>query len=45
MSAAWSDVEHLDVLVISAGLSGIDAGHHLQTTCQSPHNRIEDSSR
>jgi hypothetical protein len=26
MSAAWSDVEHLDVLGISAGLSGIDAG-------------------
>ncbi|MEQ8839578.1 MAG: NAD(P)/FAD-dependent oxidoreductase [Acidimicrobiales bacterium] len=28
----WADVEHLDVLVIGAGLSGIDAGYHLQTT-------------
>lgn len=27
------DHEHLDVLVIGAGLSGIDAGYHLQTTC------------
>lgn len=25
--------EHLDVLVVGAGLSGIAAGHHLQTTC------------
>ena len=25
--------EHLDVLVIGAGLSGIGAGHHLQTEC------------
>ncbi|MFP5321916.1 MAG: flavin-containing monooxygenase [Acidimicrobiia bacterium] len=25
--------EHLDVLVIGAGLSGIAAGHHLQTAC------------
>lgn len=25
--------EHLDVLVIGAGLSGIAAGHHLQTKC------------
>jgi monooxygenase len=25
--------EHLDVLVIGAGLSGIGAGHHLQTQC------------
>jgi len=25
--------EHLDVLVIGAGLSGIGAGHHLQTSC------------
>ena len=24
---------HLDVLVIGAGLSGVDAGYHLQTTC------------
>jgi hypothetical protein len=29
MSTAWSDVEHLDVLVIRAGLSGIDAGLEL----------------
>ena len=26
-------VEHLDVLVVGAGLSGVDAGYHLQTTC------------
>jgi cation diffusion facilitator CzcD-associated flavoprotein CzcO len=26
-------VEHLDVLVVGAGLSGIGAGHHLQTAC------------
>jgi monooxygenase len=26
-------VEHLDVLVVGAGLSGIGAGHHLQTEC------------
>ena len=25
--------EHLDVLVVGAGLSGIGAGHHLQTDC------------
>src|SRR5687767_5178377 len=25
--------EHLDVLVVGAGLSGIGAGHHLQTKC------------
>jgi cation diffusion facilitator CzcD-associated flavoprotein CzcO len=25
--------EHLDVLVVGAGLSGIGAGYHLQTTC------------
>ena len=25
--------EHLDVLVIGAGISGVDAGYHLQTTC------------
>jgi monooxygenase len=25
--------EHLDVLVVGAGLSGIGAGHHLQTEC------------
>ena len=27
------EVEHLDVLVIGAGLSGIGAGHYLQTEC------------
>ena len=26
-------VEHLDVLIVGAGLSGIGAGHHLQTRC------------
>jgi monooxygenase len=26
-------VEHFDVLVVGAGLSGIGAAHHLQTTC------------
>jgi monooxygenase len=26
-------VEHLDVLVVGAGLSGIGAGHHIQTEC------------
>jgi monooxygenase len=25
--------EHLDVLVVGAGLSGIGAGHHLQAEC------------
>jgi monooxygenase len=25
--------EHLDVLIVGAGLSGIGAGHHLQATC------------
>jgi monooxygenase len=28
-------VEHLDVLVVGAGLSGIGAGYHLQTECPS----------
>ena len=27
-------MEHLDVLVVGAGLSGIAAGHHLRTTCR-----------
>src|SRR5205814_3446196 len=26
-------VEHLDVLVVGAGLSGIGAGHYIQTEC------------
>ena len=26
-------VEHVDVVVVGAGISGIDAGYHLQTTC------------
>ena len=33
MSAAPSDIEHLDVLVVGAGLSGIGAGHYLQADC------------
>ena len=32
-------VEHLDVLVIGAGLSGIGAGHYLQTECPVGHLR------
>ncbi|MEO7367580.1 MAG: NAD(P)/FAD-dependent oxidoreductase [Gemmatimonadaceae bacterium] len=28
-----NDVEHVDVLVVGAGLSGISAGYHLQTLC------------
>lgn len=28
-----SELEHLDVLVVGAGLSGIGAGHYLQTDC------------
>jgi cation diffusion facilitator CzcD-associated flavoprotein CzcO len=28
-----TDVEHLDVVVVGAGLSGIGAGHHLQAAC------------
>ncbi|MGK2947234.1 MAG: flavin-containing monooxygenase [Acidimicrobiales bacterium] len=28
-----TEVEHLDVLVVGAGLSGIGAGHYLQTEC------------
>ncbi len=30
---AVSDTEQVDVLVVGAGLSGIAAGYHLQTTC------------
>lgn len=30
---AGADPEHLDVVVVGAGLSGIGAGHHLQTAC------------
>jgi cation diffusion facilitator CzcD-associated flavoprotein CzcO/NAD(P)-dependent dehydrogenase (short-subunit alcohol dehydrogenase family) len=30
---ALEPIEHLDAVVIGAGLSGIGAGHHLQTTC------------
>jgi monooxygenase len=26
-------VEHFDVIVVGAGLSGIGAGYHLQTSC------------
>ena len=33
-TAARDDgVEHLDVLVVGAGLSGVGAGHYLQTKC------------
>ncbi|MFN8040122.1 MAG: NAD(P)/FAD-dependent oxidoreductase [Acidimicrobiales bacterium] len=28
-----ADVEHLDVLIIGAGLSGIGAAHHMETDC------------
>jgi cation diffusion facilitator CzcD-associated flavoprotein CzcO len=28
-----STVEHLDVLIVGAGLSGIGAAHHIQTEC------------
>lgn len=26
-------IEHVDVLIVGAGLSGIGAGYHLQTRC------------
>src|SRR5258708_2651949 len=29
----WVSLEHVDVLIVGAGLSGIGAGYHLQTTC------------
>src|ERR1051325_4752656 len=32
-SETTSGREHLDVLVVGAGLSGIGAGHYLQTEC------------
>src|ERR1700734_277141 len=32
--------KHLDVLIIGAGLSGIDAGYHLQTSCPGKHYAI-----
>jgi monooxygenase len=28
-----TEVEHLDVLIVGAGLSGIDAAHHVRTSC------------
>ncbi|MEQ1785693.1 MAG: NAD(P)/FAD-dependent oxidoreductase [Acidimicrobiales bacterium] len=31
--SAPADVEHLDVLIVGAGLSGIGAGHYVQTKC------------
>jgi cation diffusion facilitator CzcD-associated flavoprotein CzcO len=31
--SAPREVEHLDVLVVGAGLSGVAAAHHLQATC------------
>ena len=33
MAAKTATVEHLDVLIVGAGLSGIGAAHHLQTDC------------
>jgi len=33
VSDSTNPIEHLDVLVVGAGLSGVDAGYHLQTTC------------
>src|SRR5271163_4296703 len=34
-TSRWPDVslEHVDVLIVGAGLSGIGAGHHLQANC------------
>ncbi|MGQ7445319.1 NAD(P)-binding protein, partial [Streptococcus suis] len=28
-----ADMEHVDVIVVGAGLSGIGAGYHLQAKC------------
>ncbi|MFN8052317.1 MAG: NAD(P)/FAD-dependent oxidoreductase [Acidimicrobiales bacterium] len=33
MTGQATSVEHLDVLIVGAGLSGICAAHHVQTTC------------
>ena len=33
MSAAEGDTPHFDVLIVGAGLSGIDAAYRLQTMC------------
>jgi monooxygenase len=33
MSIQQSNIEHFDVLIVGAGLSGIGAGYHLQTEC------------
>ncbi len=33
--AAATDAEHLDVLIVGAGISGIDAAYHLQKRCPS----------
>ncbi len=35
--------EHLDVLIVGAGLSGIGAGYHLQTTCPAKRYAILES--
>ena len=32
VEAGDGDLEHLDVLIVGAGLSGIGAGHHLETS-------------
>jgi monooxygenase len=34
-SAAEADAEHIDVLIVGAGISGIDAAYHLQRSCPS----------
>ena len=36
-------VEHFDVLVVGAGLSGIGAGYHLQTSCPNKSYAILES--
>jgi monooxygenase len=33
MTAMDQNPEHLDVLIVGAGLSGIGAGHYLQAQC------------
>jgi monooxygenase len=33
LAATGEPLEHLDVLVVGAGLSGVGAGYHLQTAC------------
>src|SRR5580704_11038446 len=33
MSSEHSSMEHFDVLVVGAGISGVGAGYHLQANC------------